>query len=145
MSVTQLLYPVFVQVLLTFVVLFMMGFARNRAITTAKSKPNMREVALGGYQWPDQATKVANNFSNQFELPVLFYAAIAFAMILKQRDMVMLVLAWAFVATRVLHTFLHVGANIVQRRFLAYLAGAACLMALWGVLAFRVLTGDAGL
>ena len=41
---------------------------------------------MGRVAWPDDATKRAANFRNQFELPVLFYAVVAFALITKGAD-----------------------------------------------------------
>ncbi len=141
MPTSTLLAPVFIQVLLTFVVMIQMGRARTASLQQSRTNPNKREVALGEYQWSDAATKAANNFSNQFELPVLFYTATAFALLLKQTDTVVVALAWAFAATRIAHAAIHLGPNVVRYRFLAYLAGALCLLGLWGTLAFRVLSG----
>ena len=36
---------------------------------------------MGRFAWPEEAEKRANNQRNQFELPVLFYAVVAFALI----------------------------------------------------------------
>ena len=143
MTPTSLLYPVFAQVLLTFVVLALMGRARRQSLATSRINMNSREVALREHKWSDAATKAANNFSNQFELPVLFYAGIAFALLLKQTDGLVVALAWGFVLARLVHAFLHLGPNVVSTRFLAYLASAVCLLALWITLFVRVLNGTA--
>lgn len=144
MPTSALLLPVFIQVLLTFVVMVQMGRARTASLQQSRTNPNKREVALGDYKWSEAATKAASNFSNQFELPVLFYAAIAFALLLRQTDVLIVALAWGFAATRIAHAAIHLGPNVVRLRFLAYSAGALCLLGLWGTLAFRVLSGSAG-
>jgi hypothetical protein len=104
---------------------------------------NDRDVALGQNAWNDAATKRANNFKNQFELPVLFYMAVALALILKQTDGILIGLAWVFALSRVVHAAIHIGPNIVLWRGAAYLVGMVALVALWSVLAIRVATGAA--
>ena len=81
----------------------------------------------------------ADNFRNLFELPVLFYLALIVAALTHLGDGVVLALAWAFVALRVLHSLIHCGYNRVMHRFLVYVAGALVLWALWGYLAWGML------
>lgn len=143
MTSTSLLLPVFVQVLLTFAVAIAMGRARRLSLAADPGKINTRELALGHHTWSDAATQAANNFSNQFETPVLFYAGVLFALLLKQWDVVLVGLAWAFVATRIVHAVIHLGGNDVRWRAPVYILGVFCLMAFWGVLMLRVLNGTA--
>jgi hypothetical protein len=84
-------------------------------------------------------TRAADNFRNLFELPVLFYLALVVAALTAQATTMVLVLAWLFVALRVLHSAIHCTYNKVMHRFKAYLAGGIVLWALWGVLAFGLL------
>ena len=86
-------------------------------------------------------TRAADNFRNLFELPVLFYLALVVAAITAQVTTLVLVLAWLFVALRVLHSVIHCGYNKVMHRFKAYLLGGVVLWLLWGVLAVGVLRG----
>ena len=124
MPSTSLLLPVFVQVFLTLAVLIMMGRARGQSLKQARTNKTPREMALGMNTWSDAAIKASNNFSNQFELPVLFYAAIAFALLLKQNDLWIVALAWAFALSRLVHSIIHLGSNRVKYRFPAYVFGA---------------------
>ena len=81
----------------------------------------------------------SDNFKNLFEIPVLFYALVA---CLAAADMVtpfFVVGAWAFVALRALHSFIHCTYNRVIHRFYAYAAGAVLVFAMWGVFAFRLI------
>ena len=86
-------------------------------------------------------TRAADNFRNLFELPVLFYLALLVAAKTAQTGVVVLGLAWTFVALRVLHSWIHCTYNKVMHRFQAYLAGGVALWALWAVLAFGLLRG----
>ena len=113
MPIQALLLPVFVQVLLTLIVMLRMGQTRSASLAASRTHPNKKDVALGTHTWNEDATKAANNFSNQFEIPVLFYAVVAFALIVKQHDIVMVALAWIFVLLRVVHAAIHIGPNVV--------------------------------
>ena len=86
-----------------------------------------------------QDTRAADNFRNLFELPVLFYFAIAVAVQTGQGGALVLGLAWAFVALRVVHSAIHCSYNKVMHRFTVYVLGALCLWALLAVLALRLL------
>jgi hypothetical protein len=140
MNQVAILYPVFVQVLLVFAVGVAMALARARAVKTMDRQRGNPELAMGRVAWPDDATKRAANFRNQFELPVLFYAVVAFALITKGADYLMLVLAWLFVASRILHAAIHVGPNKVRWRTPAYAIGFLILAIMWVKLAVHVAT-----
>jgi hypothetical protein len=71
MSLAAVLLPLFVEVVLTFALLLWMGALRNADYRSGAVKP--QEIALREPKWPARTTQVANSFSNQFELPVLFY------------------------------------------------------------------------
>ena len=62
----------------------------------------LSEVALREPNWPDRTLQVANAFSNQFELPVLFYVLTILAIITRHADLLFVVMAWIFVLTRML-------------------------------------------
>ena len=83
----------------------------------------------------------SDNFINQFELPVLFYAAVLTAFVTRHVDTVLVTLAAAFVALRALHTLIHLSTNRVTHRFAAYVAGSLVLWGLWTVLGLRLLGG----
>lgn len=140
MNQIAILYPVFVQVLLSFLVGGSMAVARARAIRTMDRKRGNPDLALGRVAWPEDAAKRAANYANQFELPVLFYAVVAFALIAKGADAVMVALAWAFVLTRIVHAAIHVGPNKVRWRTPAFGLGFLIVLAMWIKLALHVMT-----
>jgi len=75
--------------------------------------------------------RAADNFRNLFELPVLFFAGVLAAVATGAVDAVLVGLAWAFVALRAVHSLVHCTYNRVMHRFLAYLASAIVLLAMW--------------
>jgi hypothetical protein len=141
MQPVTLLFPVFVQVGLTFFLVFWM--ARERVGAIQRGEVRIEDIALGQKAWPSRPTQCANAFANQFELPVLFYAVVAFALITSRVDIVILVLAWLFVLSRIWHALIHTTTNNVRWRFRAYATGVFVLMAMW--IHFAVLVFAAGL
>ncbi|HML28099.1 MAG TPA: MAPEG family protein [Hyphomicrobium sp.] len=139
MTVTDFLLPVFVQVGLTFVLLAMTSISRlsnlNRGIVKAG------DIALGQPNWPERTTQLGNAFKNQLELPILFYVLIAFVLITRVGDVLLLVLAWLFVLLRIAHAYIHATNNRVMLRARVYGGGMAVLIAMWIVFAVKVLSG----
>lgn len=137
MAQVELIYPVFVLIALTFVLLFRMAFARIGAI--ANKDTTMADIAVDATAYPKPVLQVANAFHNQLQMPVLFYVLVAFTLILKQSDTVMVVLAWIFVASRLLHAYIHSTHNRVRTRFNAFAFGVVTLMVMWAYFAVKVL------
>ena len=136
MSLQMALAPVFVLVLLSFILLFAMGQVRLGALKARQVR--MSDIALGQKAWPDRATQLSNAFSNQFEIPMLFYALVAIALPLRQMDLVMVLLAWVFVVTRYLHAGVYSTSNNLTQRFSLFFAGVLVLLAMWIYFFFKI-------
>lgn len=136
MTVAMILLPLFVEVGLTFLLLFMLGPQRVRAVASGEAGS---DAALDSNAFPPRCRKFANAFRNQFELPVLFYVLTALALFTRKADLVFVVLAWVFVISRIVHAFIHVTSNDMRVRFPAYLVGAAALAIMWVLFALAVL------
>ena len=138
MSVQVVLLPLFVQVALTLVVMFTLAFRRFGAARGGKVRG---PVALREPNWPDEARQAEYNYQNQFELPVLFYVLIVLLIITRQADYLFLVLAWVFVALRVLHALVHLTSNKLAYRGPLFIVGAIVLTIMWIVFMVRILLG----
>lgn len=137
MSQNLILLPVAAQVLLTAVVLLLMAQARGRS--QRERGLTAQDLALPtADDWNAAARKASNNYSNLFELPVLFYAVTAFAMITKTVDGWMIALAWIFVASRVVHSAVHLTTNVVRWRGPIFLVGFVAMLTMWTLLIWRV-------
>jgi hypothetical protein len=137
MSIQMVLLPVFVQIALTFGLLLWMAQARGRALSHGETK--FRDIALRQQNWPVRVTQIGNCYSNQFELPVLFYVLIALALPLRHADFLIVVLSWVFVVTRFVHAGIFVNSNDVRQRSLAWFAGAVVLLVMWIYFALKIL------
>jgi hypothetical protein len=136
--VRAILLPLFVQVALTFVMLGLTGYSRTASILRRETR--IKDIALRQPNWPEQVTKFGNSYENQFQLPVLFYVVVILAVALRQADLPFVILAWAFVATRLGHAYIHVTSNHVTRRFYVFATGWAVLVAMWVIFAVGTLT-----
>jgi hypothetical protein len=137
MSAAEVLLPVFLHVLLIFILLFWMGKERRGALVARDVQ--MKDIALDEPNWPKQAMQLANCLKNQFEFPMLFYAVVALALPLRQADLLFVLLSWIFVVTRYVHAGIFVTSNNVKQRSFAFFAGVLVLLGMWIEFAFRIL------
>jgi len=140
MSDRAILFPALAMVALTIVVWFRMYTSRVAEMKRERIHP---QAVATSAQMAARITdsRASDNFRNLFELPVLFYVALLVLALIGQVTSVTLLLAWLFVALRILHSAIHCTYNRVVHRFYAYLAGSVALWALWGVIAFNLLAG----
>ena len=133
----SLVYPVLAQVLLTLILGVALGIRRTRAVVSRRVR--MKDIALSADGYPEGIRKHGNNLRNQFETPVLFYVLCGLAIYLGAAGTLMAALAWAYVASRVVHCAIHVTYNRVDHRFFAFLAGVIVLALMWLILAVQLL------
>jgi hypothetical protein len=53
----------------------------------------------------------------------------------------LVILAWVFVAARIVHAAIHTGSNYVPRRFQAFVVSVLAMVAMWLLFALQVLAG----
>lgn len=137
MNIVQwLLLPAFVHVAWVTSLGVRMGRARTRAVKDGRVR--MRDVSIDNSRWPDDIRKLSNNYDSQFQLPVLFYALLPLMILMVKVDWLTVVLAWAFIASRIVHSLIHTGDNVVIRRFQAFLFGFITIGVMWGWFALRL-------
>ena len=127
MTEFQLVYPMLALVLLTFGVGVVLFRARVRSVREGHTPVSYFRVFDGSPE-PEFLAKPTRHFTNLFETPTLFYAACLAAMVAGVTGPVVVVLAWSFVAARLLHAWVHLGVNRLRHRVRAYLAGWVCLL-----------------
>ena len=138
MSTQAILLPLFVEVILTFVLLFWLGPLRSRDLKSGVARPD--NIALREPNWSPGTLQVAYSFSNQFELPVLFYVLTILEYVTHLAGVAFVVLAWVFVVFRLLHAYIHVTSNIVRLRGALYGVAAVALAIMWAMYIVEVLT-----
>lgn len=135
MLVQAILLPLFFLVLLVFGVGVVMAKRRRDAFIAGT---HYRDIALREPNWPKSALQAQYAYANLFEMPVLFYVAVVVAIITRHADLVMVVLAWIYVAFRYLQAFIHVTSNQVRYRGLFFFGSALALIVMWIWLAIGI-------
>ena len=136
MSIQFVLLPLFVEVALTFALLLWLGVLRRDDFNSGVVRPT--QIALREPNWRPRTQQVAYCFSNQFELPVLFFVLTILIVSTRHADFLFVVLAWIFVASRIGHAYVHTTSNVVKLRGAIYMVGALVLMAMWVIFAVRI-------
>ena len=139
MPITAVLLPLFVQVMLTFVLLFWMAGMSTGAMLRREVK--WQDIALREPNWPARNLQIRNAFHNQLETPVLFYVLTILALMTRQADWLFVALAWVYVALRLVHAYIHVTDNYVPRRGAVFAAGVVVLAMMWAIFVVRILLG----
>lgn len=85
-------------------------------------------------------TQSLDNYSNLFELPVLFYVLCLALAATGLGTPGHVAAAWVFVALRAAHSLIHVTYNRVLQRFVAWMLGAAWLFGMWVCFVFELAT-----
>ena len=137
MSYQAVLFPLFVEVVLTFVLGFWLGALRVDAVRSGRVHP--RDVALREPNWPARVLQVGNAYHNELELPVLFYVLTILSIITRHADLLFVLLAWVFVVLRLVRAYIHVTDNNVRRRGTMFLAGSIVLAVMWAIFIVRIL------
>ncbi|MEL0653439.1 MAPEG family protein [Pseudoalteromonas issachenkonii] len=133
-----IILAMFTQVTLSLVVMLIMG---KRRFAAAKNKQlDLSDFKTMQLDKAGDTIRVADrNFSNQFEIPVLFYAGCLLALQLNSAITLVAILACLFVATRIVHSVIHLGENNVRARFNVFLLGCICVFSIWLAMVWRVL------
>lgn len=130
----QLLIPMFLQVLLTFGILFASGFLRYRSVGKKTVNPKDYVLMTGQDQWPVLIQKLGRSFHNQLEVPVLFYLWVVMVLVTGVESSNLLYMAWAYVFLRYIHAFIHIVYNNVLHRFTVFLISCLLLLTMWFML-----------
>jgi hypothetical protein len=133
-----LLIPLLAQVTLTFIVMAVMYRKRVAEMKTKRIHPQRIKARSGKHGVLTDSETAADNFSNLFETPILFYVAILLTLILMVQDPVLVTLAWAYVVSRYIHSFIHITYNRVMHRFTVFIFSCFVLLAMWSRLGWII-------
>jgi hypothetical protein len=86
--------------------------------------------ADGSNPWADMEPRISANLSNQFEWPLFFHVACLLLLQL-QPGTVALVLAWIFIAGRVLHSAVQILTRNVRLRGVVFTVNFLAVLGLW--------------
>ena len=129
--------PVLAQVGLTLVTLLILYARRVPAMAAAKPTNEVMQDKKSLQALPAPARFAAENYNHQFEAPVLFYVMCLGAMVTGLVNETSLLLAWTYVALRVIHSAIHISYNRVLHRFAVFVVSSVVLIALFAVVAMQ--------
>jgi hypothetical protein len=84
---------------------------------------------------PEDVAVTNRNFMNLLEMPVLFYVLCLSAYVTRHVTEFTVLISWAYVGLRLVHTIIHLTYNRIRYRFSVYAASNIVLLALWVSLA----------
>ena len=129
----QMLAPAAVLVLWTLIVLAWVAATRFSAMAKAgvdirTAPPGGRGVNLDGVL-PDSVQWKSHNYTHLVEQPTVFYATVVILTIMGAGALDVM-LAWAYVAIRIVHSLWQATVNKLPVRFSLFLLATACLLVL---------------
>lgn len=134
---SMILYPVFALAFLTFGIGLWLGKLRFVAVKKEDLNPRYYELNRGG-KLPEYLAKVSNNYDNLLSLPILFYLISILMIITAKVEITQIILAWLFVASRYLHSYIHTTYNNVSHRMKTFMFGVIILIGMWVVFFIRI-------
>jgi hypothetical protein len=128
MNARTILLPMLVQIFLTILVYVLLAVAKARA--SRRGEVNLARRGLYDDAWPESVVKINNNIGNQFEVPVLFYVLCLALVALNMVTALSVVAAWLFVASRIVHAYIHIYPNHVPARRTVFMFGTIMVLVL---------------
>ncbi|HEX2486744.1 MAG TPA: MAPEG family protein [Myxococcota bacterium] len=130
MEDTGMIGPVLALVAWTLVMWIWMYATRIPAMQRAKV--DMAELSRTGakLELPPEVARVADNYNHLHEQPTIFYALALATQLAGAADGVSVALAWTYVASRVVHSFVQATRNVIPVRFALFTLGSIVLFVL---------------
>ncbi|GGY39263.1 MAPEG family protein [Parvularcula lutaonensis] len=134
--------PLLIQVALTLVLYVILVTSR---VAQTATDPEVKKAVLAGSKEKYARTPqlIAQNVANQFELPVLFYAAVAVAIGANLVTPALVTAAWVFAISRLVHAAIHCTFNFVPLRAGVFGIGLFAVVFMWWHLGGMMLGGAA--
>ena len=123
MEQIQIFWPMLMQIALSVTILFWLAYSRVSRV----AKQGVAEIRKTGF--PAHVNNASDNFKNQFEVPVVFYALCLFFAVTNGVTQTVLVTAWVFVLARIVHALIQLTKNVIfPYRFGAFLISALAVV-----------------
>lgn len=132
MASEAFLAPVLALIVWTLLVWVLLYLRRIPAMTKAKIQPDDAKSPTGDWKQklPLKVQAPAHNYNHLLEQPTIFYALMFYIVLTAQMSSVLHYLAWGYVGTRVLHSFIQVSAGPVIPRFTVFTVSTLVLLAM---------------
>ncbi len=130
MSQELIFFPLGAMALLTFLVLGFIPARRFRAVFAGRATADDFKYGESAAV-PGDVSIPNRNYMNLLELPILFYVGGLMYFVAGRLDEAALIIAWIYVATRAIHSAIHLTYNKVLHRVAAFAISNFVLLAFW--------------
>jgi hypothetical protein len=137
-AANSILWPMLAQIGWTFLLYVWLTVERTRAVGRGEVKYSAFEFSRNE---PPSVARISRNLANQFELPVIFYAAVVLLVVIGRVTTLDVLAAWAFVGGRVIHTLVQTRTDDVPLRGRVFLINFAAVVVLVVHVALLALEG----
>ncbi len=128
MNQSAIFLPVLTQIGLTLFVFILLAIRKSAAVKAGGV--DRQKAALDNSAWNKEVVQVSNNIANQFQTPVLFYILAIYFYSVAAVSTLVLGLAWFYVASRLVHAYVHVTSNYIPLRLASFTLGVLSLLVL---------------
>lgn len=122
----MIMYAYFIYI--TFL-MFHMFKARKKAVLKNEISASYFKAYQG--EASERLAAIGNHFNNQFQIPVVFWIVCSVALSLNTVSYVTVSFAFAFLISRLVHSYIFLTTNNVIKRAMAYGVGGLCVNALF--------------
>ena len=135
MTATTFLTPVLALIIWTLLIWVLMYARRLPAMKAANIDPDSAKSPDGRWKqdMPLSAQASAHNYNHLLEQPTIFYALMFYVTLTAQMSSSIFFAAWAYVALRVLHSFIQVSMGKVVFRFAVFSVSTIVLFVMVGL------------
>ncbi|MDE2090809.1 MAG: MAPEG family protein [Gammaproteobacteria bacterium] len=137
MRTESIFMPMVALVTWTFIIMLYMAYKRWSAGFAGRLKRGEFKVGEST-DVPVDVRLAGRNFSNLFEMPVLFYVLCLAVYMAHNVTESLVAMAWMYVALRVMHSLIHVTYNKILHRFSVYALSNFLLLVMWVMFALDV-------
>ncbi len=134
----QLVFPFALYVFLIWFSTVYMFLKRVKSIRAGETSRKYFKALMGDLP-PEKVVVVGRHYDNQFQLPMLFFITCVLHIQIGMVNLVTVILAWAFIASRVAHSFILLGSNVLSKRVAAFAFGWLLVLLLWIQILYFVL------
>lgn len=127
----NLLYPMAVMMFYIFGLGVLNFLIRNNAVKKREMSVKYFRTFQATDDVPERIIRFGRHFDNQFQLPSFFFITCLTCLVLTYQPTFIVLSAWGFVATRLIHSSFHLGSNYIPYRAFAYLSGWVALLVMW--------------
>ncbi len=126
----SILTPALALIVWTMIMCVWLYAVRIPAISKAGIDPATAQEPTSLDALPLKVRQVAYNYNHLMEQPTLFYALVFYTYLAGHQEPANILIAWAYVALRVVHSLIQATVNVVMVRFSVFALSTVVLMIL---------------